>query len=95
MNSKEFHQQTILGLIQTTVNWTFSDLTRRNLIDVNIKEHIIDWTNLRTLINKIDWLFNQEIGLQRERISVENLITEIHTRAPTIYTILTDTVGFN
>ena len=95
MNSKEFHQQTILGLIQTTVNWTFSDLTRRDLIDVNIKEHIINWTNLRTLSNEIDWLFNREIGSQRERISVENLITEIHTRAPTIYTILADTAGFD
>ncbi len=56
MNSKEFHQQMILGLIQTTVNLTFSDLVRRDLIDVTIQEHVIDWTNLRTLTNEINWI---------------------------------------
>ena len=54
MNSKEFHQQTILGLIQNTVNTTFTDLTRRQLTEVNLEEQLVDWTNLRTLINEIN-----------------------------------------
>src|SRR5215213_5606444 len=95
MNSKEFHQQTIFGLIQTTVNRTYTDLARRLLIDVNVQEHIVDWTNLRTLTNEIDWLFDREIDSQREAISIQNLIIEIHTKAPTIYTILTDSAEFD
>ena len=54
MNSKEFYQQMILGLIQSTVNTTFTDLTRRQLPEVNLEEQQVDWTNLRTLINEVN-----------------------------------------
>jgi len=95
MNSKEFHQQTILGLIQNTVNTTFTDLTRRRLTEVNLEEQLVDWTNLRTLINEINWLFERGFNTRRERLTIENLITEIHVRAPLIYTTLTDTNAFD
>src|SRR5688572_33326327 len=95
MNSKEFHQQTILGLIQNTINKTYLDLVRRQLIEVPIEEQVVDWTNLRTLTNEINWLFNREINSRRERLSIKNLITEVHVRAPLIYTTLTDSDAFD
>jgi hypothetical protein len=95
MNSKEFHQQIILGLIQNTVNKTFSDLTRRQLIEVELEAQLVDWTNLRTLTNEINWLFERGINSRRERQTIENLITEIHLRAPSIYTTLTEIDEFD
>lgn len=95
MNSKEFHQQTILGLIQTTVNRTFLDLTRRRLIEVTTEEQVVDWTNLRTLINEINWLFERGINSRRERQTFENIIVEVRQRAPSIYTTLINSDEFD
>ena len=66
MNTKEVHQQIILGLIQTTVNRTFLDLERRRLFDVTAQNQVIDWSNIRTLSNGIDWLFDSAINSRRE-----------------------------
>src|SRR5215213_5049584 len=95
MNSKEFHQATILGLIQTTINRTFLDLERRQLFEVTTREQLINWTELRSLTNEINWLFDREINSHRERISIENLITEIHLRAPSIYIVLVNSNAFD
>lgn len=95
MNSKEFHRQTIQGLIQQTVNRTFTDLVRRRLIEVNLEDQLVNWTDLRTLVNEINWLFERGINSRRERQAIENLIVEIHTRAPSIYTILTNANAFD
>src|ERR1043166_8433658 len=89
MNTKEVHQQIILGLIQTTVNRTFLDLERRRLFDVTAQNQVIDWSNIRTLSNKIDWLFDSTINSRREGIILRNLIIEIRQKAPPIYTALT------
>src|SRR5947199_280630 len=95
MNSKEFHRQTILGLIQTTINRTYLDLTRRNLLEVNQDARIVNWNNLRTLTNEINWLFERTPNSRRERLAIANIITEIHTRAPLIYTTLLETRAFD
>src|SRR5215204_5338303 len=95
MNSKEFHQATILGLIQTTINRTFLDLERRRLFEVTTGEQLINWTELRSLTNEINWLFDREINSHRERISIENLITEIHLRSPSIYIVLVNSNAFD
>ena len=78
MNSKEFHLQTIL-------------LTRRNLLEVNPDAQVVNWNNLRTLTNEINWLFEREFNSRREGQTIANIIIEIHTRAPLIYTTLLDT----
>src|SRR4051794_37051651 len=95
MNSKEFHQQTILGLIQKTVNTTFTDLGRRQLIEENLENQVINWTNQRILVNEINRLFDRGSSFTRERLSIENIIIEVRARAPSIYTILTDTNAFD
>ena len=95
MNSKEFHQQTILGLIQNTVNTTCTDLVRRQLLEVNRDAQVVNWTNLRTLVNEINWLFEHGINSRRERQSIQNLVTEIHTRAPLIYTTFLNANAFD
>src|SRR6185295_2695610 len=95
MNSKEFHLQTILGLIQTTINRAYLDLTRRNLLEVNPDARIVNWNNLRTLTNEINWLFEREFNSRREGQTIANIIIEIHTRAPLIYTILLETRAFD
>src|ERR1051325_1079947 len=95
MNTREVHQQIILGLIQTTVNRTFLDLERRRLFDVTAQNQVIDWSNIRTLSNEIDWLFDSAINSRRERIILGNLITEIHQRAPSVYIILADSDAYD
>src|SRR5215211_9383224 len=77
MNEQQFHQQTISGLIQTTVNTTHLDLERRGLITLGTT---VDWTNIRTLVQGIDILFRQRINTRRERIAVSNLIIEVRGR---------------
>ncbi len=95
MNSKEFHQQTVLGLIQTTVNRTYTDLSRRRLLEVNREAQVVNWTNLRTLVNEINWLFDREINSRRERQAIQNIVIEIHTRAPLIYTTFINANAFD
>ena len=95
MNTREVHQQIILGLIQTTVNRTFLDLERRRLFDVTVQNQVIDWSNIRTLSNGIDWLFDSAINSRREGIVIRNLITEVHQRAPSIYTILAESDAYD
>src|SRR5581483_6356928 len=95
MNSKEFHRQTILGLDQTTINRAYLDLTRRNLLEVNQDVRIVNWNNLRTLTNEINWLFERPRNSRREGQTLANIITEIHTRAPLIYTTLLETRAFD
>ena len=95
MNSKEFHQQTVLGLIQTTVNRTYTDLSRRRLLEVNREAQVVNWTNLRTLVNEINWLFDREINSRREQQAIQNIVIEIHTRAPLIYTTFINANAFD
>ena len=95
MNAKEVHQQIILGLIQKTVNLTFLDLERRRLFDVNAQDQIIDWTNLRTLTNEINWLFDCGLHTAQERIRIRNLIVEVNRRAPSIYTTLANSEEYD
>ena len=77
MNVQRFHQQTIRGLIQTTVNRTHLDLERRELISIGTT---VDWNNIRSLVQGIDILFKHKINTQRERLSIENLVVDIRTR---------------
>ena len=95
MNSKEVHQQTIKGLIQTTINRTFLDLERRRLFDARAQNQIVDWTNTRSLTNEIDWLFDSEINSLQEEIRIRNLIVEINQRAPSIYIVLADSDAYD
>ena len=95
MNTKEVHQQVIRGLIQTTVNRTFLDLERRRLFDFYTQNQIVDWTNIRTLANEIDWLFDSAINSTQEQIRLRNLIIEVNQRAPVIYTLLTDSNAYD
>ena len=95
MNSREFHRQTVFGLIQTTVNTTFLDIIRRRLIEVAPEEQVIDWDNNRTIINEINWLFRSDLESRRERRSINNIITEIHFKALPIYTTLTEVDAFD
>jgi hypothetical protein len=96
MTAKQFHQQTIRGLIQTTVNRTLEDLVIRQLIDTtNGEVPTVDWQNLRSLNRDIDTLFIQHYNTRRERITIRNLITEIEIRAPFIQQVTAlDTTGF-
>ena len=80
--ARDFHQFTIRGLIQTTVNRTYIDLTRRQIID---EESIIDWTNLRSLSNEINSLFESAVDSEREANILNNIIVEIQIRAASIY----------
>ena len=82
MNVKELHQQTIRRLIQTTVNRTHLNLERRGLITEGLT---VDWTGIRSLNREIDLLFTHGIALQREEHTINNLIVEVQTRAPTTY----------
>ena len=91
MNTEQFHQQTILGLIQTTVNVTHLDLERRQLIGIG---SVVDWTNIRSLTNEINSLFTREIGSRRERVAFDNIIVEIRLRANSTYEGIADTAAF-
>jgi len=91
MNTEQFHQQTILGLLQTTVNRTHLDLERRQLINLG---SVVNWTNLRTLTNEINSLFTREIDSRRERVAFDNIIVEIRLRAASTYEGLADTAAF-
>ena len=91
MNTEQFHQQTILGLLQTTVNRTHLDLERRQLINLG---SVVNWTNLRTLTNEINSLFTREIDSRRERVAFDNIIVEIRLRATSTYEGLADTAAF-
>ncbi len=91
MNTEQFHQQTILGLLQTTVNRTHLDLERRQLINLG---SVVNWTNLRTLTNEINSLFTREIGSRRERVAFDNILVEIRLRATSTYEGLADTAAF-
>src|SRR3989337_1678536 len=73
----KFHRETIRGLIQTTVNRTRLDLSRRRLIDNTV---IIDWTQIRPLIQGINILYNQVTHSIPERVALNTLIIEIRTR---------------
>ena len=77
MNEQQFHQETIRGLIQTTLNRMHLDFERRSLIPLG---STVDWTNIRTLIQGIDILFRQAINSRAERTAVRNLIIEIRGR---------------
>ena len=74
MNIQRFYQQTIRGLIQTTVNRTHLNLERRELISIGIT---VDWNNIRSLVQGIDILFRHEINTRRERLSIENLVVDV------------------
>ena len=91
MNTEQFHQQMILGLLQTTVNRTHLNLERRQLINLG---SVVNWTNLRTLTNEINSLFTREIDSQRERVAFDNIIVEIRLRAASTYKGLADTAAF-
>ena len=91
MTNKELHQDTIKGLIQTTVNKTLTDLVKRHLID---ERSVADWTELRSLTREIDFLYTREIGSRRETQTLENIIIEVRIRAPAIYTLLGNQEGF-
>lgn len=92
MSVKEFHQEIIKGLIQTTVNRTHLDFERRRLIEAD--SVVVNWTNLRSLTQEIDFLYDHEVNSRRERTTLDNLITEIRARAPTIYPILANERAF-
>src|ERR1051326_3605346 len=78
VNVRTFHRDTIKGLIRNTINRTHLDFERRGLLIIGT---VINWNNLRTLHQEINRLFNSQIGSNREQIVVNNLITEIWTRA--------------
>jgi len=90
--ARDFHQFTIRGLIQTTVNRTYIDLTRRQIID---EESVVDWTELRSLTNEINFLFEGAIDSQREANTLNNIIIEIQTRAASIYPGLANSNEFD
>ena len=90
--ARDFHQFTIRGLIQTTVNRTYIDLTRRQIID---EESVVDWTELRSLTNEINFLFEGAIDSQREAKTLNNIIIEIQTRAASIYPGLANSNEFD
>ena len=81
----------IRGLIQTTVNRTHLNLERRRIIE---EGSVVDWTDIRSLIWEIDFLFSQEINSRREKLTIENLIVEIRIRANHIYLGLANTREF-
>src|SRR3989337_3296528 len=90
--ARDFHQFTIRGLIQTTVNYTYSDLVRRQLIE---EGSIVDWTELRSLSNEINFLFEGAVNSPREENTLDNIIVEIRTRAASIYTGLANPDEFD
>ena len=91
MNAKRFHQQTIRGLIQITVNRTLEDLVQRRLIDTeDNQEPVVNWNNIRSLDREIDFLSERGFNTRRERQTIENLITEIRLRAPFLQATLLD-----
>src|ERR671938_206628 len=75
------HRDVIFGLIQTTINRTFLDLERKQLLYVEAQEQRVDWTNLRTLYNEINWLYNRDIGHRLEALNLDNIIIELQKRA--------------
>jgi hypothetical protein len=91
MNTKELHQQTIRGLIQTTVNRTHLDLERRGLIEEGTT---VDWNQLRSLNREIDLLFTHGISTRRETQTIRNLIVEVQARATATYQGIPDTAEF-
>src|ERR1044072_4112419 len=91
MTVKEFHLQTIKGLVRTTVNSTHLDLERRQLIPLG---SAINWTGLRGFDNEINTLFNSEASSRRERQAVNNIIVEVRVRATTTYQELSDQRAF-
>jgi len=90
--ARDFHQFTIRGLIQTTVNYTYSDLTRRQLIEEGL---LVDWTELRSLNNEINLLFEGAVNSPREENTLDNIIVEIQTRAASIYLGLANSDEFD
>src|SRR5688572_15206119 len=90
--TRDAHLSTIKGLIQTTVNLTFVDLGRRQLITDTTA---IDWTNLRSLHNEINFLFSETPDSAREENTLDNLITEVHVRAANVYPGLADPDQFD
>ena len=90
--ARDFHQFTIRGLIQTTVNYTYSDLTRRQLIEEGL---LVDWTELRSLNNEINLLFEGAVNSPREENTLDNIIIEIQTRAASIYLGLANSDEFD
>ena len=91
MNVKEFHQQTIRGLIQITVNRMHLNLKRRRIIE---ERSVVNWTDIWSLIREIDFLFNQEINSCHEKQTIENLIVKIQIKANHIYSELANTQEF-
>src|SRR4051794_30064341 len=91
MNTKELHQQTIKGLIQTTVNRTHLDLERRGLI---AEGTTVDWNQIRSLDREINLLFTHGMTSRREAQSIRNLIVEVRTRAITTYQGIPNTEDF-
>ena len=91
MTVKEYHLQTIKGLVRTTVNTTHLDLERRQLIPLG---SAINWTGLRGFDNEINTLFNSEASSRRERQAVDNIIVEVRLRAATTYLGLPDQRAF-
>ena len=88
---KAFHRETIRGLIQKTVNLTLVDLEQRSLVPIRV---IIDWTYIRTLIQGIDILYEQEIGSEAEEIALRNISIEIQNRTATIQSGIFDQEGY-
>ena len=80
--ARDFHQFTIRGLIQTTVNYTYSDLVRRQIIE---EISVVDWTELRSLSNEINSLFEGAVNSPRKDNILDNILIEIRTRAASIY----------
>src|ERR1044071_1437460 len=88
---KEFHLQTIKGLVRTTVNSMHLDLERRQLIPLG---SAINWTGLREFDNEINTLFNSKASSRRERQAVDNIIVEVRIRAAATYLGLSDQRAF-
>ena len=73
------------------VNRTLEDLVQRRLIDTeDDQEPVVNWDNIRSLNWEIDFLSERGFNTQRERQTIENLITEIRLRAPFLQTTLLD-----
>ena len=58
------------------------NLERRGLITEGLT---VDWTGIRSLNREIDLLFTHGIASRREEHTINNLIVEVQTRAPTTY----------
>jgi hypothetical protein len=90
--ARDFHQFTIRELIQTTVNYTYSDLVRRQIIE---ETSVIDWTELRSLSNEINTLFESAVNSSREDNTLDNILIEIRIRAAAIYPGLANSDEFD